>query len=186
MSLLSLPFELREMIFDYATYCDSADLHIGFQTLVPSTCTPNAVQPPVTRVNKQIRSESLATFYRSNSFVLCLHNDKAVRRCQKWIALNKACFRYANGVSLSIHWWNRHGHAALNFVSAKFRSKSGQFQSSLGGVRYVLGVTEASAIIASTYGESADWWISTAVDMVLMVFAERLAEKGLELELFFD
>ncbi|KAK3636523.1 hypothetical protein LTR56_014149 [Elasticomyces elasticus] len=63
--LLDLPRELRDVIYRYATVEDE---HL----LLSGPCThqdwPKAVQPAITRVNRQLRHEILPMFYTENTF----------------------------------------------------------------------------------------------------------------------
>ncbi|CAK4033259.1 Hypothetical predicted protein [Lecanosticta acicola] len=69
-ALLNLPAELRNRIYEYAVI--SSD-----RLLVPSTCKhddrPTAQQPALTKVNRQVREETIKTFYAENVFVYHIH-----------------------------------------------------------------------------------------------------------------
>lgn len=63
--LLGLPAELRNLIYEYCVTSDES-------VLLPATCEPPGelptVQPPVTKVCRQIRQEALPLFYECNKF----------------------------------------------------------------------------------------------------------------------
>lgn len=68
--LLSLPPELRNRIYEYVVTSEDC-------LLIPSICKhrdlPSAEQPGLTRVNRQLRKESLAMFYTQNIFTAHIH-----------------------------------------------------------------------------------------------------------------
>ncbi|KAK5686568.1 hypothetical protein LTS10_002688 [Elasticomyces elasticus] len=63
--LLDLPRELRDAIYSYATVVDE---HLLLSGPCKHEDWPTAVQPAITRVNRQVRQESLPIFYGDNTF----------------------------------------------------------------------------------------------------------------------
>jgi hypothetical protein len=82
--LLGLPAELREIIFEHAL--TSSKQVVAFRLLddYQREDSREAIQPPLTRVSRQIRAESLPVFYRCNDFVL--HADKSrLDESRRWL-----------------------------------------------------------------------------------------------------
>lgn len=90
--LMALPAELRLDIMEY-TLPESFALGVGgsYNTspLAPKVfggdAVKHATQPPLTQVSRQLRRESLALFYRLNTFILALHYRRARAEVDKWI-----------------------------------------------------------------------------------------------------
>jgi len=64
---LRLPAELRIMIYEYALQSE-ANLCPYYPST--NTCFGRIIEPNSTRVNKQIRSETLPVFYGTSTFIL--------------------------------------------------------------------------------------------------------------------
>ncbi|KAJ0116600.1 hypothetical protein J7T55_009750 [Diaporthe amygdali] len=65
---LDLPPEIRNIVYSYSTVYRAEADHLRV-----SKCLPNLRQPPITRVNRQIRNECLAIFYEMHHFSLNLN-----------------------------------------------------------------------------------------------------------------
>ncbi|KAK5699495.1 hypothetical protein LTR97_005623 [Elasticomyces elasticus] len=63
--LLDLPRELRDAIYSYTTVADD---HLLLSGPCKHEDWPTAVQPAITRVNRQVSQESLPIFYGDNTF----------------------------------------------------------------------------------------------------------------------
>ncbi|KAK5170421.1 uncharacterized protein LTR77_005009 [Saxophila tyrrhenica] len=70
--LLELPAEIRESIFEFALLSEKALVSFCLDEYQHSDYQ-EATQPPLTRVNRQVRRESLPVFYRCNDIIL--HTD---------------------------------------------------------------------------------------------------------------
>src|ERR1700761_2254315 len=71
---LELPAEIRDYIYEFAL--TSGKPLVAFRLdEYQRDSYEEATQPPLTRVNRQIRDESLPIFYQSNDIVL--HNDSS-------------------------------------------------------------------------------------------------------------
>lgn len=92
--LLALPAELRLEIYEYALQEQSA-VGVGgsytLSSLAPKVfggdVTKQAKQPPLLGVSRQLRRETLALFYRLNTFVLAVHYRRARAEIDRWIDL---------------------------------------------------------------------------------------------------
>lgn len=77
LSLLGLPGEIRDLIYELALISEKPTVAFcldeyqldGYQ---------EATQPPLTRVNRQIRQESLLIFYEVNKFILRTEEPRAI------------------------------------------------------------------------------------------------------------
>lgn len=77
--ILSLPPELRELIYYYAM----APLPPIDTAAIPGT--PNRVViPAIAQVSRLLRKEALSVFYRHRPVEISLHCDENVRRALKW------------------------------------------------------------------------------------------------------
>nr|POF08183.1 hypothetical protein CFP56_62763 [Quercus suber] len=86
--LLALPSELRDLIFEYAL--TSANTVVTFR-LDPyqEDSYSQAVQPALTRVNRQVRRESLPVWYwHSNAFIMHTEATKA-DHTMRWLKCNE-------------------------------------------------------------------------------------------------
>lgn len=81
---LDLPQELRDEIYQYVLIKD----HAVITLLSNEDCKSqiSAAQPPICYVSKQIRSEALPIFYRSNNFAAELADDEDLETLQNWFA----------------------------------------------------------------------------------------------------
>lgn len=150
MSLLALPAELREMIYQYATDLRPSRLWIDSKDLV-KPYTKLAVQPAWTRTNRQIRSESLPFSYETNEFVLPMLDERSVRSFLQWITFNKCHLRHVSRMMLMIHGdiggdgsARQHsipGYAA-KFIALRFRDRTRRHQPAIAPSEtlHVLGV----------------------------------------------
>lgn len=74
--LLQLPAELRTYIFELAVLSEKTLVTFCLDAYQKDTLQ-EATQPALTRVSKQLRSESLLLFYKCNTFVLHTEGAKA-------------------------------------------------------------------------------------------------------------
>lgn len=91
---LALPAELRLEIYEYALQEQSAVGVGGSYTLsrlAPKVfggdAAKQATQPPLLGVSRQLRRETLALFYRINTFALAVHCRRARAEVDRWIDL---------------------------------------------------------------------------------------------------
>lgn len=92
---LELPAELRIAIYEYALFepcklgvggcSDNAASSIPKVFGVGGDAAKSALQPPLTRVSRQIRLETLALFYRQNRIMLAIHYRKARSEVDRFI-----------------------------------------------------------------------------------------------------
>lgn len=81
--LLDLPAELRDTIFEYALTADKPLVSFRLDNYQRESYQ-EATQPPLTRVNRQIRQESLPIFYQNNYVVLHAEAPK-IDDTQRWL-----------------------------------------------------------------------------------------------------
>ncbi|CAK4032274.1 Hypothetical predicted protein [Lecanosticta acicola] len=74
--LLNLPAEIRNLIFEYAVTSQKTVVTFRPDHFQRDSFTA-ATQPPLTRVSRQVRSESLPIYYECNDFVLHTESPKA-------------------------------------------------------------------------------------------------------------
>lgn len=83
-TLLGLPRELRDLILDYILIKSTNTI-----TMLPNfNCHANEIsasQPPVCQVNRQLRHETLPTFYSSNIFTAQLDNAVDLDITLSWL-----------------------------------------------------------------------------------------------------
>lgn len=99
--LLTLPTELRALIFEFALTTEQT---VTF-TLDPfqrQYYVP-AIQPPLTRVSKAVRSECLPIYYECNTFVLHTESPK-VDDAKKWLQHNQAYLPLLRHITLWIRY----------------------------------------------------------------------------------
>lgn len=82
--LLELPAEIRDLIFEFALTSDVPIVAFRLDDYQRDSYV-EATQPPLTRVSRQIRAESLSMFYSSNEIVLHTEEKKA-KDTQRWLA----------------------------------------------------------------------------------------------------
>ncbi|TKA83340.1 hypothetical protein B0A55_00622 [Friedmanniomyces simplex] len=73
--LLALPPELRNRIYELVLVAENALIYYYYLSLhknIGST-VPQARQPALTRVSKELRHQALAIFYGQNTFDITLH-----------------------------------------------------------------------------------------------------------------
>lgn len=86
--LLTLPAEIRSLIFEYAVTFDKTAVTFRLDTY-QQDCYSQAVQPPLTKVSRQVRFESLPIYYECNDFILHSEAPKA-EDALKWLRCNHA------------------------------------------------------------------------------------------------
>ena len=82
--LLDLPAEIRDTIFEFALTSEKSVVAFCLDEYQRDSYQ-EATQPALTRVNRQIRQESLPIFYSCNDIVLHTDNSKA-NDTQRWLA----------------------------------------------------------------------------------------------------
>lgn len=99
--LLSLPAEIRSLIFEYVVACPER------VTFNPDSLQRQyysiATQPPITRVSRQVRSESLPIYYETNDFVLHTEPPK-VDDARRWLVCNAAYLESMRQISLWLRY----------------------------------------------------------------------------------
>ena len=84
--LLALPPELREQIFSYAVFSSKPTVTFRLDKYQRETYE-QASQPPLTRVSRQIRRESLPLYFENNAFVFHTEGLKA-EDAARWLTHN--------------------------------------------------------------------------------------------------
>ncbi|KAK3630384.1 hypothetical protein LTR56_006939 [Elasticomyces elasticus] len=87
--LLALPAELRTSIWEYTFFPAAAE---GFAALpgcpvIIDESHEDSAQPPITRVNRQIRNETLPMFYNLNTFIVDTWPLCPPRKAVEWLAM---------------------------------------------------------------------------------------------------
>lgn len=86
MSLLTLPMELREEIYQLVLVEPTTALRV----VANPSYEHAAVQPALCRVSRQLRFETLPIFYSTNTFTMMLLDSRNVRIASRWLRLNQA------------------------------------------------------------------------------------------------
>ncbi|KAK4508578.1 hypothetical protein PRZ48_002317 [Zasmidium cellare] len=86
--LLDLPTELRLSIFEFALTSPTPTVTFRLDPYQLDTYTP-ALQPPLTRVSRQLRAEILPIYYESNAFILHSEPPKS-HDALAWLRCNEA------------------------------------------------------------------------------------------------
>ncbi|RMY65629.1 hypothetical protein D0864_12041, partial [Hortaea werneckii] len=113
--LLELPPELRDLIYEYTLQSDSrSNQLVTFQLdhYQRDTLT-QAVQPPLLRLNRQIRQETLPLFYSTQLFILHSERTKA-DDARRWLLCNAAHLRRLQHLEI----WIRYTTPANRFTSS--------------------------------------------------------------------
>ncbi|GAB7365661.1 hypothetical protein MBLNU230_g7002t1 [Neophaeotheca triangularis] len=82
-TLLSIPPELRALIFEFALTASHPLVAFRLDPYQRDSYT-EATQPTLTKVNRQVREEALPIFYGSNTFVLHTNSTKA-EEARSWL-----------------------------------------------------------------------------------------------------
>lgn len=82
--LLDLPAELRETIYTFVVVKPTNTITMLYDAQVFKN-EVSASQPALAQVNRQLRSECLATFYSSNTFTASLDNTADLVTAIRWI-----------------------------------------------------------------------------------------------------
>ena len=111
--LLSLPAEIRVMIYNYVLISNGDIQRLGH--------APYPEQPGLLQVNKQVRSEALDIYYKKNTFRWCVHDYDASMYI-KWCHSFRHR-RYGHNV------WHNHGKRQwsnlLRWLQAVYENKAG-------------------------------------------------------------
>ena len=83
-ALLSLPKELRLIIFEYAL-ADDSPVTVGLPSSVPWQGRPRAYHPPLTGVSKLTRQECLPIIYQDKTVILVLRYREGRHQVQHWL-----------------------------------------------------------------------------------------------------
>lgn len=86
--LLALPPELREQVFSYAVFSSKPTVTFRLDKYQRETYE-QASQPPLTRVSRQIRRESLPLYFENNAFVFHTEGLKA-EDAARWLHRNSS------------------------------------------------------------------------------------------------
>lgn len=82
-TLLSIPPELRALIFDFALTAPNPLVAFRLDPYQRDTYT-EATQPALTKVSRQLRHEAIPIFYASNTFILHTNSIKA-EEARRWL-----------------------------------------------------------------------------------------------------
>ncbi|KAK5692717.1 hypothetical protein LTR17_025348, partial [Elasticomyces elasticus] len=82
-SLLGLPAELRNHIFELALVSKNARVSIYLQG--GHFTPPSATQPGISRTNRQLRQETLPIFYGQNAFEIHPSDRPGLLACKTWV-----------------------------------------------------------------------------------------------------
>lgn len=102
LNFLELPAEIRDLIYEHAlrSLKPTVTFHLDhFQ----KDSYQEASQPPLTRVNRQVRRESLKIFYEVNDFILHTEGPKWID-ARKWLRCYEAQIPNLLKVSLWIRY----------------------------------------------------------------------------------
>lgn len=100
--LLALPPELRDLIFEYALTSSRPIVTFRLDTYQRDSFE-EATQPALTRVNRQLRLETLSVFYACNAFVLHTEGAK-LDDAREWLCCNEAYLKTMRHFEI----WIRH------------------------------------------------------------------------------
>ncbi|KAK5113577.1 hypothetical protein LTR85_010805 [Meristemomyces frigidus] len=100
--LLELPPELRDAIFEFALTSDKTLVTFRLDTYQRDSYT-QATQPPLTRVSRQLRHESIPIYYAANDFVLHTEGIKA-ENARRWLECNERYLLRLRRVSLWVRY----------------------------------------------------------------------------------
>lgn len=87
--LLDLPAEIREHIFTFVVVPDKKTMVTFCLDRFQKESYEEASQPPITRVSRQVRRETVPLFYECNEFVIHTDDQKA-EDAQRWLQHNRA------------------------------------------------------------------------------------------------
>lgn len=170
MGLLELPKELRDHIFSYILIKPQNTITM----LSNSHCFQSEVsasQPTISKVNKQLRAETLPIFYSSNTFLAELSDPEDLTTAKNWLAaLGDRNIRHLRHLILS-GWTNIEHHEPGMQTTWRYRY-----------VRMVFDLREGVLELEKErWAESqmspmpcAMWWI----DELMHSFREMMAAKG--------
>nr|POE49216.1 hypothetical protein CFP56_32366 [Quercus suber] len=111
--LLDLPSELRDLIFEYALTSPSTVVTFRLDPYQEDSYS-QAVQPALTRANRQVRRESLPVWYGHNAFVMHTEATKADHTL-RWLACNERHLQLLRKVEV---WIRVLGTANLRSVAS--------------------------------------------------------------------
>lgn len=100
--LLNLPPEIRDLIFEFALTSPKPVVSFRLDEYQRQSYQ-EAIQPSLTRVNCQIRKESLPIFYNINEIVLHSENSK-VNDTRQWLRCIEPKLSLLNRISLWIRY----------------------------------------------------------------------------------
>lgn len=112
--ILTLPTEVRELIYTHVVTEPEGRLVAFRLDALQGQYYNQAVQPALSRVSRQVRSESLPLYYQNNDFVLHTEGTKA-EDAYKWLRCNEAYLSSMRRISL----WIRYVPLTNNRVSAQ-------------------------------------------------------------------
>lgn len=84
--LLQLPPEIRDVIYEFALTSDHPVVTFRLDTYQQDSYQ-EATQPPLTRVSRQVRQESLPIYFDCNEFILHAEGSK-VQNAHRWLICN--------------------------------------------------------------------------------------------------
>lgn len=100
--LLELPPELRDAIFEFALTSEKTIVTFRLDGYQKDSYT-QAIQPPLTQVNRQVRHESIPIYYASNDFVLHTEGNKS-DDARRWLVCNERYLLKLRRVSLWVRY----------------------------------------------------------------------------------
>ncbi|KAK3672459.1 hypothetical protein LTR78_007766 [Recurvomyces mirabilis] len=113
--LPALPSELRDLIFEYALVCNKPLVTFRLDNYQKDSMS-EAVQPALTRTNRQIRKETLPIWYGCNRFVLHTQDPHAGKGLV-WLERNSRYMSLLKHIALWIRYVspiNDRGYGALS------------------------------------------------------------------------
>lgn len=135
---LDLPPEIRDTIYEYVVIKDDSVITMlsnahCFQSEI------SAAQPAICYVNKQIRQESLATFYKRNIFTAEVSFSDDLQTARNWVfalgdekvaLLRKVLLSsWTRGLNDSSGWHRYHVHAMVNPGEGTYVLKANKYLS---------------------------------------------------------
>ncbi|KAF2171982.1 hypothetical protein M409DRAFT_63501 [Zasmidium cellare ATCC 36951] len=110
--LLTLPAEIRTLIFEFAlTSSSKPTVTFRLDPYQLDTYTP-AVQPPLTRVSRQLREETLPIYYELTPFILHSEAPKA-DDALRWLRCNEAYLPLLRRLTFWIRYVPARGSAGV-------------------------------------------------------------------------
>jgi hypothetical protein len=124
---MRLPAELREIIFEHAL--TSSKQVVAFRLLddYQREDSEEAIQPPLTRVSRQVRAESLPVFYRCSDFVL--HADKSrLDESRQWLQYVEPHLQKLHRISILVPYVTLANHRSAASGAIRLRLQKSKME----------------------------------------------------------